>query len=271
MNVLKRNNVKTSGNGDQHMIFAHGFVGDHNLWKRISPSFENDYKVILFDYVGCGLSDHKAYNRERYSTLEGYSQDIIEICQELNIRDAVFVGHSVSSMIGLLASLRVSDLFSKMVFIAPSPCYLNIGTYRGGFEKSELNNFLAQMDEDYSKWATQTIPGIVNPEGDTEVSREIVKSLLSADQMAIKRFALTTFFSDHRSDLLGLTKPCLILQPAEDEMAPTQVGDYLHAHLKTSTLQTIKTKGHYPHLNAPREVIRHIKKFLLNESTVSSR
>jgi sigma-B regulation protein RsbQ len=261
--VIKRNNVKILGTGTQPLLFAHGFIGDQTLWRWIAPAFTNDYRVILFDYVGSGNSDPSAYNSQRYSHLEGYAQDVIDICENLELREVIFVSHSVSGMIGLIASIQHPEYFAKMILIGPSPCYINDGDYVGGFEKQDLEKLFKKLETDYSGWAKELAPAVMNTPDKPELSQELINNLLTSDQKAVKLFGAATFFSDYRKDLLKIRIPSLIIQGSEDMMAPLQVGDYLHAHLDSSSLKVLKAKGHFLQLSAPRELIKVMRDYLL--------
>ena len=261
-NVIIRNNVKISGKGSQPMVFAHGFGCDHNMWRFVIPAFENDYRIIAFDYVGAGKSDASAYNVERYSNLNGYAQDILDICEALTLKDVIFVGHSVSSMIGVLAVIKAPEYFSKLIMVGPSPCYINDTNYTGGFERKDIEDLLDTMDRNYIGWANFLAPAIMkNPER-PELGQELTESFCSTDPKIARQFAAATFFSDNRKDLLKVNKPSLIMQCSEDIIAPLDVGDYLHAHLKNSTLRVMKATGHCPHMSHPEETIAIMHEYL---------
>lgn len=260
--ILIRNNVKIYGEGQQVMLFAHGFGCDQNMWRLVTPAFEKNYKIILFDYVGCGKSDNRAYNAERYSTLNGYSQDVLDICEELKLEDVIFVGHSVSSMIGLLAAIDQPDIFSSMIFIGPSPRYINDMNYTGGFSREDLEGLLEVMDNNYIGWANFLSPVIMKNHDRPELAVELEESFCSTDPVITRKFAQVTFFSDNRDDLSKLTMPCLILQCSEDEIAPISVGEYTHQMIKGSTYEKMEATGHCPHLSHPEETITLIQKFL---------
>lgn len=262
--ITKRNNVRILGKGDSTILFAHGFGCDQNMWRFITPAFENDYRIILFDYVGSGKSDLSAYNKERYSSLHGYAQDIIEICEELKLKDVMFVGHSVSSMIGMLAAIQQPELFSNLIFIGPSPCYINdLPAYKGGFERKDLEGLLDTMDNNYIGWANFLAPVIMkNPER-PELSKELEESFCSTDPVIARKFAEVTFFSDNRKDLPLLKVPSLLLQCTDDAIAPDEVGDYLAQQLQDSTLVKMKATGHCPHMSHPEETIKLIQEYLL--------
>lgn len=264
--ILARNNVNILGKGVQPMMFAHGFGCDQNMWRFVTPSFEDDYKIILFDYVGSGKSDLGAYNAQRYGALEGYAQDVLDICEALDLHDVIFVGHSVSSMIGMLAAIRKPEYFDRMILVGPSPRYLNdLPEYRGGFERADIAGLLDLMDKNYLGWASFLAPVIMkNPERQ-ELSTELEQSFCSTDPVTARRFAEVTFFSDNREDLPNLNVPSLILQCSDDAIAPPEVGHYLHNHLPNSTLHLLRATGHCPHMSHPEETIRAIKDYL--EST----
>jgi sigma-B regulation protein RsbQ len=260
--ILTRNNVKVSGKGSKPIIFAHGFGCDQNMWRFITRAFENEFKIILFDYVGAGKSDVKFYNEERYSTLEGYAQDVLEICEALKLRDAVFVGHSVSSMIGMLAAVEKPEYFSNIIMVGPSPCYINDEGYIGGFERKDIEGLIQTMENNYIGWANFMAPSIMGNNERPELGEELAESFCSTDPLIANQFAKATFFSDNRKDLTKLKVPSLILQCSEDIIAPLSVGDYLSANLKDATLKVMNAKGHCPHMSEPEETITLIKEYL---------
>ena len=244
------------------MLFAHGFGCDQNMWRYITPAFEKDYKIILFDYVGAGQSDVSAYNPERYSSLEGYARDILEICQDLQLSDAIFVGHSVSAMIGLLAAIENPGYFQRLVMIGPSPCYINDSDYKGGFERTDIESLLETMDQNYIGWANFLAPNIMGHKDRPELGAELTESFCSTDPVIARQFAEATFFSDNRRDLQNLHIPTLILQCSEDIIAPLSVGEYLSQQLPQSKLKVMKATGHCPHMSEPEETISFIKEYL---------
>jgi sigma-B regulation protein RsbQ len=260
---LLRNNVKVFGKGIQPMLFAHGFGCDQNMWRFITPAFEKDYQIILFDYVGSGKSDRLAYTTERYGNLNGYVQDVLDICRDLALKDMIFVGHSVSSMIGLLASIQEPEFFNRLLLIGPSPCYLNyLPEYVGGFERADIEGLLAMMEKNYMGWANYLAPVIMQNSERPELSHELEESFCSTDPAFASQFAKVTFLSDNRNDLPKVTKPSLIMQCSEDIIAPLEVGNYIHQHLPGSTLAVMKATGHCPHLSHPSETIQVIHDYL---------
>lgn len=260
--IKVRNNVKTFGKGNKPMIFAHGFGCDQNMWRYITPAFENDYKIVLFDYVGAGKSDIKSYNTERYSSLEGYAHDVLEICETLNLRDAIFIGHSVSSMIGLLAAVEKPEYFSNIIMVGPSPCYINDTGYVGGFERKDIEGLIQTMESNYIGWANFLAPSIMGNKDRPELGQELTESFCSTDPVIANQFAKATFFSDNRKDLTKLKVPTLILQCSEDIIAPLTVGEYLSSNLKDATLKVMKATGHCPHMSEPEETISLINDYL---------
>ena len=262
MSVLRRNNVTISGRGHIPMIFAHGFGCDQHMWRFVAPAFEDDYRVILFDHVGAGQSDLLLYDRITYSSLAGYAGDVLEICQELDVRDGIFVGHSVSAMIGVLAAIQAPERFAKLVLIGPSPCYINHGDYIGGFSNADIAELLDSMDSNYLGWSSAMAPTIMgNPERPA-LGEELTNSFCRTDPAIAKQFARVTFLSDNRADLPKLRTPALILQCADDAIAPEVVGQYLHRTLAQSTLVMLRATGHCPNLSAPDETIAAIQAFL---------
>jgi sigma-B regulation protein RsbQ len=260
--VLKRNHVNVFGQGTQPMLFAHGFGCDQNMWRYVTPAFEAGYKIVLFDYVGSGKSDATAYDFDRYSTLNGYADDVLDICHALDLRDIIFVGHSVSSMIGVLAANREPERFSRLIMVGPSPRYINDAGYVGGFERADIEGLLDLMDKNYIGWASFLAPVVMKNDERPELTRELNDSFCSTDPKITRRFAETTFFSDNRADLAGMRVPSLILQCSEDAIAPVDVGNYLHRTLPASTLRLMKATGHCPHISHPEETIEAMRSFL---------
>jgi len=264
--VIKRNNVKVKGNGKQPMLFAHGFGCDQNMWRLVSPSFERDYQVILFDHVGGGHSDLSAYEPEKYSRLEGYADDIVEIVRELKLTDVIFVGHSVAAMMGIMAAHKAPELFSKLVLVGPSPFYINDGDYQGGFSRTQIEELLESLDNNHLGWSMAMAPVIMGNPDRADLGQELAESFCSTDPVIAKQFARTTFLTDAREVLSSINTPALILQCSNDIIAPTSVGEYVHAQLAGSEIVYMKATGHCPNLSAPEETILAIKNYLGNTS-----
>jgi sigma-B regulation protein RsbQ len=261
--ILRRNNVNVFGSGTQPMVFAHGFGCDQNMWRFVAPAFADDYRVVLFDYVGAGRSDLGAYDPERYGRLDGYAQDILDVCHALELEDVVLVGHSVSSMIAVLAANREPELFARLVLIGPSPRYIHDPPgYVGGFERADIEGLLEMMDKNYIGWANFLAPAIMKNPDRPELGAELTESFCSTDPVIARRFAEATFFADNREDLPGVRVPSLILQCAEDMIAPDGVGEYLHRRIPGSTLRRLEATGHCPHMSHPKETIRAIREYL---------
>ncbi len=260
--VLNRNNVKVFGRGTQPMLFAHGFGCDQNMWRFITNEFENDFRIILFDYVGSGNSDLSAYDPARYSTLQGYARDVMDVVHALDLRDIIFVGHSVSSMIGVLAANEEPDRFEKLILIGPSPRYLNDESYVGGFEQKDIEGLFDMMDRNFIGWANFLAPAIMKNADRPELGAELTESFCSTDPMIARRFAEATFLADNRDDLARVTVPSLIMQCSDDMVAPETVGRYLNSELAKSTLRVMKATGHCPHMSHPEETVALIKEYL---------
>jgi sigma-B regulation protein RsbQ len=263
MDVLERNNVKLYGREyGQAMIFAHGFGCDQNMWRFVAPSFENEYRVILFDNVGAGHSDLTAYHRDKYDTLEGYATDLLQICRQLGVSRAVFVGHSVSAMVGILAAIREPDRFSDLVLVNPSPRYLDDEDYVGGFSPEDIQGLFEAIDNNYLGWSSVMAPLIVGNPDRPELGKELASSFCRTDPDIAQHLARVTFLSDNRADLPKLQTRSLILQCADDVIAPKEVGDYLHRHLPSNELCRMQATGHCPNLSAPEETIAAMRSFL---------
>jgi sigma-B regulation protein RsbQ len=260
--ILRRNHVVVTGRGTQPILFAHGFGCDQNMWRFVAPAFEDDYRVVLFDYVGSGRSDLSAYDPTRYASLDGYAQDVLDIVHALDLHDVIFVGHSVSSMVGVLAANREPERFAKLVLVGPSPRYVNDPPYVGGFERNEIEGLLETMDRNYIGWANFLAPVIMKNADHPELSQELEASFCSTDPVIARRFAEATFFADNRADLAQVRVPSLILQCSDDAIAPDAVGEYLHNHLPGSTLHRLRATGHCPHMSHPEETIGAIREYL---------
>lgn len=263
MNILQRNNVKVSGNGTQPIVFAHGYGCDQAMWRMLAPAFEQDYKVVLFDYVGAGLSDLDEYKPERYSSLAGYATDVVEVCEALDLHNAILVGHSVSSMICLLASNAMPERIARVIMVCPSPRYLNDAPdYVGGFERADIEGLLDMIGRNQPGWANY-LAGVVakNPD-QPALAQELEASFCAMDPAIAKRFAEATFLADNRADLQHFDKPCLLLQTQQDSVAPLEVGEYLHHHLPGSTLVHLQATGHCPHMSHPEETLQAIREYL---------
>lgn len=262
MSVQLRNSVRVVGDGPVTLVFAHGFGCDQNMWRLLTPTFSQQFRVVLFDLVGSGNSDLSAYDPHKYDSLHGYADDLLEVVQEFGSGPVVFVGHSVSAMIGALADLKAPDVFAAHIMIGPSPCYINDGDYVGGFTRSDIDSLLDTLESNYLGWSSTMAPAIMGAPGQPELSEELTNSFCRTDPDIAKQFARVTFLSDNRSDIGKLTHPALILQCTDDIIAPVQVGEYLHRTLPNSTLRLIENVGHCPHLSEPHASIDAMKDFL---------
>jgi sigma-B regulation protein RsbQ len=261
MNVLQRNNVHVTGDGPP-MVFVHGFGCDQNMWRLLAPYFSERYTCILLDLVGCGQSDLSAYDRRKYATLHGYASDLCEVLAAVTSAPAICVGHSVSSMIGLLANLQSPDQFLAQVMVGPSPCYVNQGDYVGGFERSDIDSLLDTLESNYLGWSSNMAPAIMGAPDQPELGVELTNSFCRTDPEIAKHFARVTFLSDHRADLPRLQSPTLILQCSDDLIAPRCVGEYMQKSIPNCTLRVIDNVGHCPHLSAPSASAEAMEQFL---------
>ena len=255
--VIRRHNVTQRGQAQPTMVFAHGFGCDQQMWRFVAPAFEATHRVVLFDHIGCGKSDLSAYDTQRHSRLEGYAADVVALLDALDLRDVVFVGHSVSAMIGVLASITRPERFAQLVLVGPSPRYLNdpAAGYVGGFERSDIDGLVDMMDSNLLGWADFLAPAVMGPDSPPVLTDELKSSFCAADPYINRRFAMATFLGDNRADLPRVTVPSLILQCAHDAIAPTAVGDYMHAQMPGSRLQVLEVSGHCPHLTHPQLTI----------------
>jgi sigma-B regulation protein RsbQ len=261
MNVLKRNNVHLLGSGPP-MVFVHGFGCDQNMWRLMAPHFAQRYQIILLDLVGSGNSDLSAFDPQKYSTLQGHADDICEVLEEVASEPAVFVGHSVSAMIGMLANIKCPKQFASQIMVGPSPCYINDKDYFGGFERSDIEALLETLESNYLGWSSNMAPVIMGAPDQPGLAQELTNSFCRTDPEIARHFARVTFLSDHRAELPRLTAPTLILQCSDDIIAPQAVGEYLARTIPNSTLRVIENVGHCPHLSAPSASVAAMDEFL---------
>jgi sigma-B regulation protein RsbQ len=258
-----RNNVSVHGEeGAQPMLFAHGFGCDQNMWRFVWPAFADRYRIVLFDYVGMGGSDASAYDEDRYASLEGYAADVLEICDALALEDVVFVGHSVSSMIGALAAAERPERFARLVMVGPSPRYVDDEGYVGGFTREDVEGLLDSLESNYLGWSNAMAPVIMGNPDRPELGGELENMFCRADPAIAAQFARATFLGDNRADLGRVRTPALVLQCSDDVIAPRGVGEYVHAHLPGSRLVHMQATGHCPNLSAPEETVAAIEEFL---------
>jgi sigma-B regulation protein RsbQ len=261
--VIDRLNVKVSGRETgPPMLFAHGFGCDQHMWRHVAPRFEADFRVVLFDLVGSGGSDVSAYDEQRYSSLDGYAADVLALCRELDLREAIFVGHSVSAMIGVLAAIEEPDRFAQLVLVGPSPRYINDVGYIGGFEADDITELLESLESNYLGWSTAMAPVIMSNADRPELADELEASFCRTDPDIAKQFARVTFLSDNRRDLPRVAVPTLVLQCTNDAIAPVEVGEFVRRNIPGSTLVLLDATGHCPHLSAPDQTADAIAAFV---------
>lgn len=263
VDVVRRNNVQVSGNpAGRPMVFAHGFGCSLEMWREVVPHFVDEYKIVLFDHVGAGASDLSAYDAGKYDSLHGYADDVLDILEELDLTDAVFVGHSVSSMIGVLAATHDPSRFGALVLVGPSPRYINDGDYVGGFDKTDIDGLLDSLDANYLGWSSAMAPVIMGNSDRPELGDELTASFCRTDPTIASHFAHVTFLSDNREDLAQVTTPTLVLQCTDDAIAPLPVGMYVHQAIAGSRFVLMSTRGHCPNLSGPDELASAIRAYL---------
>jgi sigma-B regulation protein RsbQ len=266
MDILRRNNVNFRSHAGPDMVFAHGFGCDQQMWRFVAPAFEATHRVVLFDHIGCGGADSKAYDAQRHASIQGYADDLLQVMQAADVRDAVFVGHSVSAMIGVLASIAQPQLFSRLVLVGPSPRYLNAPPdYTGGFERADIDGLIDMMETNMLGWADFLAPVVMGPQSPAELTSELKASFCANDAYIARRFAMATFLGDNRADLPRVSVPSLIIQCADDAIAPMAVGRYVHQHLKGSTIEVLDASGHCPHMTHPEQTIALIRRYLAGD------
>jgi sigma-B regulation protein RsbQ len=261
--VTAKFNITVQGNpSGPPMLFAHGYGCDQNMWREIVPQLADEYRIVLFDHIGAGGSDLTAYDAERYGSLQGYADDVLQICHELDLHDVVFVGHSVSAMVGVLAARAEPDRFSRLVLVCPSPRYLDDGEYRGGFSRQDIEELLDSLESNYLGWSSQMAPVIMGNPDRPELGDELTASFCRTDPDIAASFARVTFLSDNRSDLASVQVPTLVLQCSHDAIAPVEVGRYVADTMPNASLVMLDATGHCPHLSAPTQTVEAISEFL---------
>ncbi|MEO5881506.1 MAG: alpha/beta hydrolase [Caldimonas sp.] len=262
MNVQQRNNVEVVGDGPATLVFAHGFGCDQNMWRLVAPGYASRFRTVLFDHVGSGMSDLQAYDRQKYDTLHGYADDMLEVIDAFATGPVIVVEHSVSAMIGLLAGIRAPERISAHVMVGPSPCYINDGDYVGGFTRGDIDGLLDTLESNYLGWSSTMAPVIMGAPDQPELGVELTNSFCRTDPEIAKHFARVTFLSDHRADVARLAAPTLVLQCSDDLIAPRSVGEFMARTLPRPTLRIIDNVGHCPQLSAPGASTDAIDEFL---------
>lgn len=262
--IIKRNNVTVHGEGTQVMLMATGYGCDQNMWRFITPAFSSKYKIVLFDHVGSGKSDISTYDYKKYASLQGYADDIIEICESLDLKNVILMGHSVAAMMGLLAANKAPHLFDTLIMVCPSPRYINDENYYGGFDEADIHELLESLESNYLGWSNDITPVIMGNADKPALSEELANSFCQNNPEIAKHFAKVTFLGDNRYDLSKLTTRTLILQCTADVIAPEAVGKYVNEQLQNSTIVIMEATGHCPHMSAPKETVELVTNFLAN-------
>jgi sigma-B regulation protein RsbQ len=263
IDARRRNNVHVSGNpAGRAIVFAHGFGCSQEVWRDVIPQFENDYRVVVFDHVGAGGSDLTAYDRGKYDSVNGYASDVLDILETENLTDVVYVGHSVSSMIGVVAANRDPSRFGDLVLVGPSPRYINDDGYVGGFEQADIDGLIDSLDANYFGWSAAMAPVIVGNPDRPELGQELESSFCTVDPAIAAQFARVTFLSDNRRDLGEVSVPTLVVQCTDDVIAPLPVGQYVHDQISGSQFVLLSTTGHCPNISGPLELAEAIRSYL---------
>lgn len=261
--IITRNNINVRGAGEQVLLMAHGFGCNQQMWRFLIPYLESHFKIVLFDYVGSGSSNLAAYSKQKYADLEGYAQDIVEICEQLDLSNVVLIGHSVSSIIGLIAAQKIPQRIHSMIMVCPSPCFLNFPPdYIGGFNREDLVELIDLMDKNYIGWASYLAPLATGELEDKIFTAELTDSFCSTNPITAKNFAKATFFSDYRHLLPQNQHPVLLLQSEFDALASLFIGNYMHSNTPQSRLEVVSARGHCLHMSHPEQISLIIKDFL---------
>lgn len=261
MTLQRKHNINILGEGPP-LVFLHGFGCDQNMWRFVVPAFTRNHTVILYDLMGSGRSELAAYDHEKYGTLHGHADDLLDIVRSVATGPVTVVGHSVSAMIALLATNQAPELFAAQVMVGPSACYIDDGDYRGGFSRADIDELLETMEGNYLGWSSAVAPKIMGAPDRPDLREELTNSFCRTDPDIAKHFARVTFLSDHRADLVHSRLPTLILQCTDDFVAPVEVGQYIHRAIPGSEYVLIDNTGHCPHLSAPDASVAAIRHFV---------
>ncbi len=262
MNILKKLNVTITGQGSQPVLLLHGFGCNRSVWRHLTPHLMPDYQVIQFDHAGTASNNVSFYQAEKYATLEAYAKDVVSVCATLKVENVIFIGHSVSAVIGILAHQQRPGLFKSLILLGPSPRYLNDEGYYGGFEQEDIEELLSSLERNYLGWSSETAPAIMGNADREELGNELVASFCQMNPEVAKNFARVTFLSDNRKDLSAVDIPTLIIQTKEDIIAPIEVGQYVHEHIEGSEFTLLDATGHLPHLSVPKATNAAIMDYL---------
>ncbi len=262
--IIERNNVTISGEGDRTLLFAHGFGCDQSMWRHITPKFVPDHRVITYDLTGAGSSDLSAYDFERYSDLEGHADDILQICEVLDLEDVVLIGHSVSASSAVIAANRAPDRFDRLVLVSPSPSFANDpdGGYIGGFSHDDLQGVIDFMEDNYLGWSEMMAPRIAGQAAGEPAAADLTQSFCRTDPDIAKHFGRVTFFSDRRDDMKRTARPSLVLHCSQDALVPMGVADWMRDNIPNSTIEVLPVTGHCPHMTAPELTASEIRAYL---------
>ncbi len=263
MDAAARFNVTTTGRPDgQPMVFAHGFGCDQHMWRFVAPAFADEFRIVLFDFVGAGGSDPAAYDPVRHGTLDGYAEDLLQVLRDLDLRDVVLVGHSVSAMIAAIAQVAEPERFDRIVMVGPSPRYVDEGSYVGGFSEADILEMLESLESNYLGWSAAMAPAIMNTPDRPALGAELTESFCRMDPVVARQFARVTFLTDTRTVLSQVSCPTLVLQCSDDLIAPVEVGSYVRDALPQGSMIVLEATGHCPHLSAPAETIAAMTGFV---------
>jgi sigma-B regulation protein RsbQ len=261
---LRISNVTVAGNpnAERTLVFVHGFGSNQKFWRFITPAYENEWRLVLYDMAGCGGSDIREFSQMRYGKLEGHAQDLIDICDALELNGVSVVAHSVGAMIAALAYLQRPALFDKFVWIGATPCLCNHRDYVGGFERADLDAIYEAISLDFFAWLRGAAPAGMKNLDRPELAAEHAQCIAGMRPDIALPLARMTYQMDLRHKMNRIALPVLLLQPADDAYVPQEVGRYLLKHLPRAQLKVIPSEGHFPQLSHPDAVLAAMAGFL---------
>ncbi|KVI11628.1 strigolactone esterase D14 [Cynara cardunculus var. scolymus] len=250
-------NARIMGSGKETLVLAHGYGGDQSVWDKLLPQLTQTYQVLVFDWSFSGAikDPNTLFDPLKYSTYDAFSDDLIALLEELNLDSTVFVGHSMSGMIGCIASIKKPHLFTNLILVASSPRYVNSEGYEGGFDITYIEQLFSSIESNYDEWASG-FPSVVIDKNDQESVKKFEKILKRMKPEIALSTAKTVFLSDHRDILEKVVIPCTIVQTTNDIVVPIQVVEYMKKMIRgESVVEMINTDGHFPQLTAPLKLI----------------
>ncbi|KAI4380688.1 hypothetical protein MLD38_006851 [Melastoma candidum] len=261
-------NARILGTGTETLVLGHGFGVDQSIWDKIFPSLVGRYRVVLFDWFFSGtVKDPNLFDPKKYCSYYPYAEDLISLLDEMGLKNVILIGHSMSAMIGCIASVKRPELFEKLVLVLASPRYLNTEDYEGGFDAAAVDGMIASIESDYNLWATSFPHAVVDAKDPASVSR-FSEYLLKMRPEIVPSLVRDIYYADYRDVLENVTAPCALVQVEKDIVVPTSVAHFMQEKIgggkskMETTLEMIKGVGHFPMLTEHEELLGALGRIL---------